>query len=106
MIKIIDGDIFDSKTDVIAHSCNMMGKMNSGVAKQVREKYPEVYESYLKLYNEFSLGDVLFTETKDGRVIANMFGQKNYGYDGKQYTSYEAIEKCLKHSNPNYYKKN
>jgi O-acetyl-ADP-ribose deacetylase (regulator of RNase III) len=96
MIKIIDGDLFESNADIIGHSCNCQGKMNSGVAKQVREKYPEVYETYFRSYKNFDLGDVQYVETKDGKTIANMFGQNNYGYDGKQYTSYEALDGCLK----------
>lgn len=27
--------------------------------------------------------------------IANMFAQDKYGYDGKQYTSYEALQSCF-----------
>jgi O-acetyl-ADP-ribose deacetylase (regulator of RNase III) len=96
MIKIIDGDLFESKADIIAHQVNKKGAFNSGVAKQVREKYPEVFETYSRSYKSFNLGDVQYVETKDGKTIANMFGQNNYGYDGKQYTSYEAIDGCLK----------
>lgn len=40
MIKHIKGDIFQSGADVILHQVNCQGVMGSGVAKQVREKYP------------------------------------------------------------------
>lgn len=43
MIKIIDGDLFSSNADVIAHQVNCSSAMNSGIAKQIRNKYPEVY---------------------------------------------------------------
>lgn len=45
-IKIIDGDLFTTNAQIICHQVNCQGKMGSGVAKQVREKYPHVYEEY------------------------------------------------------------
>lgn len=95
MVKVFDGNLFDSEADIIAHSCNLKGRMGSGVAKQIREKYPEAFEQYLKYYKSFSLGDVQFITTKDGKTIANIFGQNDYGYDGKQYTDIEALRKCF-----------
>lgn len=43
MLKHIKGDIFKSNADAILHQVNCQGVMNSGVAKQVREKYPIVF---------------------------------------------------------------
>lgn len=37
MIKIIDGDLLASKTDIIAHQVNCKGAFNSGVARAIRE---------------------------------------------------------------------
>ena len=97
MIKIIDGNLFDTKADIILHQVNAQGKFNSGVAYQVRQRYPHVYRSYLKDYidGKLKLGYVNFTTAKDGLVIANMCAQNNYGYDGKQYTDYYALQECL-----------
>lgn len=97
MIKIIDGNLFDSKANIICHQTNCMGKFNSGVAKQVREKYPHVYNSYYKDYEDgkLKLGYVNFTTATKDQVIANMCGQDKYGYDGKQYTSYDGLQKCF-----------
>ena len=41
-MKHIYGDIFLSNADAILHQVNCQGVMGSGVAKQVREKYPIV----------------------------------------------------------------
>lgn len=49
MIKIIDGDLFETDAKFIVHQVNCMGRMGSGVALQVKEKYPHVYEEYKKL---------------------------------------------------------
>lgn len=95
MIKIIDGDLLESGADIICHQVNLKGKMNSGVAKQIREKYPEVFEEYFKDYKYYTLGDTQFVRTLDGKLIANMFAQENYGYDGKQYTDLNALRECL-----------
>lgn len=46
MLKHIKGDIFESGAQVILHQVNCQGVMGSGVAKQVREKYPIVFEYY------------------------------------------------------------
>ena len=43
MLKIIDGDIFASGADIIAHQTNCQGVMGSGVAKQV-SSLPKTWE--------------------------------------------------------------
>ena len=45
-IKIIDGDLFTTNAKIICHQVNCQGEMNTGVAQQVREKFPHVYEEY------------------------------------------------------------
>ena len=78
--------------------------MGSGIAKQVKEKYPEVYAQYKNLCNTYSdnksklLGDVQLINVGD-KNIANLFSQEHYGYDGKCYTDYNALRKCLKTAN-------
>lgn len=112
-IKQINGNLLDSTATYILHQVNCQGAMNSGVAKAIREKYPTVYEDYIKLWrttkdvegNTFSLlGMVLpspitmYEDGKfktDGRYVMNLFAQDKYGYDGNNYTSYDAIYTCL-----------
>lgn len=98
MIKIIDGDLLESNADIIAHQVNCQGAFNSGVAKQIREKYPEVFRNYKALCNvqkEALLGDCQVVETHDNKRIANLFGQLGYGYDGKQYTDLSALKRAM-----------
>ena len=98
MIKFIDGNIFDSNANIICHQCNNLGAFNSGIAREVRERYPAVYQSYLEDYQagKLELGYVNFTTAEPRRMIANMIAQNGYGYDGKRYTDYVALQKCLK----------
>ena len=105
MIKIIDGDLLTSGADIICHQVNCQGKMNSGVAKQIREKWPKVFQEYRKLVNDITqlrgskdlLGEcqLVCLETGEFKYVANLFGQEFYGYDSNQYTDIEALKKSL-----------
>ena len=106
MIKHIKCDIFESGADVICHQVNCQGVMGSGIAKQVRDKYPKVYEEYLKLCSEYRndtkalLGRTQYVSTwGDGKGnfggIVNLFAQDKFGYDGKCYTNYFSLRICL-----------
>ena len=45
MIKYIDIDIFKQPSDSLIHCCNCFTTMGGGVAKLVKEKYPEAYKA-------------------------------------------------------------
>jgi hypothetical protein len=106
MIKHIKCDIFESGADVICHQVNCQGVMGSGIAKQVKEKFPEVYTRYIELYNTVPrraqllgvcqpCGTDLISKNNNNTIIMNLFAQENFGYDGKCYTDYNALRKCL-----------
>ena len=101
-------DIFKSGADIICHQVNCQGVMGSGVAKQVKEKYPSVYKGYKEWCQNASpkelLGksqyvplvpmiDVVSGNYTQGDLmgIINIFGQLNYGYNGDCYTDYNAL---------------
>lgn len=102
MIKHIKCDIFKSGADIICHQVNCQGVMGSGIAKQVREKYPEVFTYYKKLCDEYRtkfgshalLGGMQIVPIRSG-WIANLFAQDQFGYDGKCYTNYDSLRRCL-----------
>lgn len=100
------GDLLESDCDYICHQVNCQGKMNSGIAKSIREKWPVVYTNYMaKYFNmlpELLLGDIQivglwedFYATDFHQSVINMFSQEHYGYDGRRYTSYDAFWNCL-----------
>ena len=93
MVQYKTGNLLTADVDYICHQVNCQGRMASGIAKQIRERWPEVYEQYVDKCNE---GYVYSTIQIVGHVI-NMFSQFNYGYDGKRYTSYDAFWECLHH---------
>lgn len=95
-----EGDLFTTTATIIAHQVNCQGKMGSGVALQVKQKYPSAYEMYLsecqKENKPFKpLGLIQIISQSDGHIICNMFAQDNYGYDGKQYTDTAALRSCF-----------
>jgi|688.fasta_scaffold573284_2 O-acetyl-ADP-ribose deacetylase (regulator of RNase III) len=96
MIKIAKGNILEATEDIIAHQTNCMGVMGGGLAKQIRDKYPNVYKEYKSFCNKAQLlfGNVQLITCSDGKTIANLFGQYGYGND-KQYTDYKALEESL-----------
>lgn len=90
------GNFLDAKVDVFAHQTNCKGVMGSGVAKQIRDKYPEVYPKYQEAcQKEHMLGKCQLVQTYKGPMVANLFGQDSYGSDGKQYTDYIALRSAL-----------
>ena len=100
------GNLLTSDCDYICHQVNCQGKMNSGIAKSIREKWPVVYTNYMAKYlnmlPELLLGDIQivglwedFYATDFHQSVINMFSQEHYGYDGRRYTSYDAFWNCL-----------
>ena len=100
MYVVEEGDLVKGDYPVFCHQVNCQGAMNSGIAKQIRTKYPEVYKVYHYYCGKYEdpsaiLGTILSLKTDDGRTCVNMFSQNFYGYDGKQYTDEEAFQQCL-----------
>ena len=96
MIEIINGNIFKGDADIICHQVNTHGIMGAGIALQIKEKFPDVYEVYKEKCREFSkydinpLGHVLYCRTRYSNVIiANLFSQIGMS------TDYSAIKNCL-----------
>jgi O-acetyl-ADP-ribose deacetylase (regulator of RNase III) len=121
VIHEVKGSLLDTNCDYICHQVNCMGKMNSGVAKAIREKWPVVFKEYEELCDSWHawahahcpqepeqhaasamLGRVQLVQVKENQIVINLFGQGTFGYDGKRYTSYDAfwmglgeIRKCV-----------
>ena len=96
MLTYKKGDLFTTNANIIIHGCNCQGKMNSGVAKAIRENYPDAYEIYMEAHKcgALQLGHNIYYH-EGNKVIVNALTQKYYGYDNKQYVNYDAIRNCL-----------
>lgn len=89
IIKTIKGDLIDlfkkGEFKVIAHGANCFSTMGSGIAGQIRQHFPEAYESD-KLDNRGSLiklGSLSYAVTKYGKIV-NLYTQfepgRNFEY--------------------------
>lgn len=102
--KIIEGSIVDSTADIIVHQVNCQFVMGSGVAKALRDRFKNLYPAYLSMQDKrhvaitseylgkIQLVTVSPDNTDNYKIVCNLFGQDRYGYDGQQYTNYNAIE--------------
>ena len=115
MINFRNGNLLDADVEYICHQVNCQGRMGSGIAKSIRERWPVVYDEYRAKFDEMEeklievcgswesqvdisdvlLGDVQLVRVGDNKTVVNLFAQQYYGYDGKRYTSYDGFWTCL-----------
>lgn len=96
------------EVDILLHGANCMNAMGSGIAKQIREFYPEAYHAdqatrkgsrnKLGTYSEASV----ITESGKPLTIINAYTQHSWGREDKLYSDYEAIRKSMRLINANY----
>ena len=93
MIEAIEikGNVLDCNCKYIVHQVNCKGIMGSGLALQVRNRYPNVYEEYIKMCRKRNLlGEIQIVPIDNERNIVNMFTQENIGRNRRQ-TDYKAM---------------
>jgi O-acetyl-ADP-ribose deacetylase (regulator of RNase III)/uncharacterized protein YwgA len=58
MVRVIIGDLFESKAQTLVNSVNCVGIMGKGVALEFRKRFPEMYKDYVRRCeaNEVKLG--------------------------------------------------
>ncbi len=88
-------DILSVASGIIGHQVNCQGVMGSGLARQIKDRYPVVYEKYAKLVNDTPdksslLGVIQPVRVSDDLFVYNLFGQLRYGRD-ERHTDYEAL---------------
>lgn len=107
-IRILVGDLLEATEDIIVHQVNCRKKMGSGIALQIKIKFPEAYMQYRDAFTQLEpeelLGKIQIIKIND-KYICNLFGQLDYGYDGMKYTSYDALDngfnKVFQYANEN-----
>lgn len=83
--------------DHIAHGVNCQGVMASGIAKQIKEEFPRVFERYghrIGYYtgvNRHALGGSQIVHVGENKFVINLFIQEFYGRSGGRYVNYAAI---------------
>ena len=105
MVTYLKGALLDSDCDYICHQVNCRGVMGAGIARQIRERFPEVYRVYRERYEDAlrvldspdrMLGSTDIVQIPGtNQYVVNMYSQRSYGYNGKRYTSYRAFRFIL-----------
>ena len=59
-IVYVSGNILEAKTEVITNAVNCVGVMGAGLAKQFKDKYPEMFKDYREAcrYKELFPGQI------------------------------------------------
>lgn len=103
MIRYVDGDLLkladEGHFDLIAQGCNCFCVMGSGIAPQIKAKYPEAYEADCKTTSGdmTKLGTITHTENTNP-IVVNIYSQ----YDtkgrrqGKIDLDYDALRSGLR----------
>ena len=105
-LNYIRGNVIDPILPevVICHVCNDIGRMGSGVAKAISDKWPIVKKEYLDWFSrpkymnkkEPVLGEVDYIRVNDYIIVCNMIAQHSIISLGESKPiRYDALEKCL-----------
>lgn len=104
-MRIIKKDIFDKSNDlnVIVHCCNCLNTMGSGIALQIKKKYPAAYAADTEFHNSYSphnveqLGKISYAKVGKDLYVINLYGQLTYGLCERK-INYEAFYTGLEKS--------
>lgn len=86
ILSVVDG--------VIVHQVNMQGVMGGGLARQIREKWPNAYDDYRRAIPQTRLGNVIPSQINRRLWVFHLVGQFSIG-SGQRQTSYGAWAKAL-----------
>lgn len=93
-MKIVNKDILLASEDIICHQVNELSVMGAGLALQIKNKYPRVFEAYIKHCNEQCLGKIQLVGINPEQAICNMFSQRGISRSCRT-TDYDLFEQCI-----------
>lgn len=101
-MEIVKGNLIDlaedGHFDVIVHGCNCFNTMGKGIAKEIRQRYPQTYVADCQTIkgDRAKLGNYTSFKT-DTFTIVNAYCQYNYNLTGgsKVLFEYDAFRKAL-----------
>jgi O-acetyl-ADP-ribose deacetylase (regulator of RNase III) len=100
MIRYIDGDLVRDaeQFEVIAHCCNCFCTMGSGIAPQIKNKFPEAYavDCATPKGDINKLGTISYT-LNTTPIVVNLYGQFDYTgrRSGRMDLDYVALKSAL-----------
>jgi len=94
-MQYINKDITTVTRGVVAHGVNCQGKMGSGVALAIKNKWPSAYTTYRSVpTGKQMLGACIIVTIEEDLFVANCFTQVFYGIGGR-FASPDAIKESL-----------
>ena len=100
MLKFVDGDLLKSDCTVVAHQANCFSTMGAGIARQIKQQFPEAYVAdveyiYKKVdrLGRFSFSPCIGNSEYPRKTVFNLYGQFDMG--GAVATNYNALRTAL-----------
>ncbi len=96
-IEFKTGNILDFTETIMTQQVNHQKVMGGGLALQIKNKYPKIFDEYCKFIDEHSWNEIKekilihVFKISDKQSIMNIFGQRYYGRD-KCYTDYDMLK--------------
>jgi len=93
----------DYPESILFHQVNCKGIMGGGIAKQIKEAYPNHFSDYIKFTNQYRttplLGEYVHTDIdaknpETSKMIIGLYGQEDIGIHERQ-TNYAALARSL-----------
>lgn len=111
-ITIKNGNLLHATESIIAHQVNGLGLMGAGIAKQIKQLYPTVFNTYQLFVSNHESPEALlgrnlmvvsdgssihhYEASSDAKIISNLFGQARVGRSQKQ-TDEAALRRAFEH---------
>ena len=91
-MKILEGNIFDSKAKTLVNTVNCVGIMGKGIALEYKKRYPEMFKKYKYICNNnlLTTGQLFLWKSND-KFILNFPTKKHW----KDKSKLEWIEEGL-----------
>jgi len=104
-MRVIQGDLvklaMDKEFDIIIHGCNCYCAMGAGIAKAIRDTFPEAWDADLKTEkgSPGKLGTISYaTVSRDDHKITIVNGYTQYHWKGSgTLADYNAIRSVMRH---------
>lgn len=105
MINVLEGNVLDIPFGIVVHGCNSHGVMGSGIAKEVKARFPGAFKVYSEEYacrvnkgcSGLELGSItVYDPPGTALIIVNAVTQQDYGREpGHVYVDYDAMYTCF-----------
>jgi O-acetyl-ADP-ribose deacetylase (regulator of RNase III) len=107
-MKYINGDLIQlahqGMFDVIGHGCNCFCTMGAGLAKKMKEEFPEITmaDNRTTKGDREKLGTFSYVDYGN-LIVLNLYTQFDYGSPWGADVEYSAVRKCMEEIKEKYY---